>query len=106
MFMEMLIALIAILGMGALYAWLAYYLVRLISKKAFKRNLTKVEAIEILVWLVMVFFSIVMIMKQNWNLFLPMVLLLVSMINLRRTDWKYREMNDNGKPEHQGGGGL
>ncbi|MEO2204121.1 hypothetical protein ABGV42_10230 [Paenibacillus pabuli] len=104
--MEMLIALVAILGMGVFYAVLVYYLVRLISKKAFKLTLTKAEAIEILVWLAIVFFSIVMIIKQNWNLFLPVVLLLVSMVNLRRSNRKYREMNDNGKPEHQGGGGI
>lgn len=95
MFMEMLIALVAILGMGVFYAVLVYYLVRLISKKAFKHTLTKVEAIEILVWLAIVFFSIVMIIKQNWNLFLPVVLLLFSMVNLRRSNRKYREMENN-----------
>lgn len=95
MFMEMLIALVAILAMGVFYGVLVYYLVRLISKKAFKLTLTKVEAIEILVWLAIVFFGIVMIIKQNWNLFLPIVLLLVPMINLRRSNRKYREMENN-----------
>ncbi len=33
MFVEMLFALVAILGMGVFYAVLVYYLVRLISKK-------------------------------------------------------------------------
>ncbi|MGF9695509.1 MULTISPECIES: hypothetical protein [Paenibacillus] len=94
--MEMLIALIAILGMGVFYALLAYYLIRLISKKAFRRTITKVETIEILVWLAIVFFGIVMIVKQTWHLLLPVVLLLVSMINLRRSNRKYREMNNNG----------
>ncbi|MFK0521093.1 hypothetical protein ACINKY_02705 [Paenibacillus illinoisensis] len=95
MFKEMLIALVAILGMGVFYAVLVYYLVRLISKKAFKLTLTKAEAIEILVWLAIVFFSMVMIIKQNWNLFLPIVLLLVPMINLRRSNRKYREMENH-----------
>lgn len=95
MFMEMFIALIAILGMGVFYALLVYYLVCLISKKAFKYTLTKVETIEILVWLAIVFFSIVMIIKQNWNLFLPVVFLLFPMINLRRSNRKYREMENH-----------
>lgn len=95
MFMEMLIALVAILAMGVFYGVLVYYLVRLISKKAFKLTLTKVEAIEILVWLGIAFFGIVMIIKQNWNLFIPVVLLLVPMINLRRSNRKYREMENN-----------
>ncbi|WP_336779601.1 hypothetical protein [Paenibacillus illinoisensis] len=95
MFMEMFFALVAILGMGVFYAVLVYYLVRLISKKAFKLTLTKVEAIEILVWLAIVFFGVVMLIKQNWNLFLPIVLLLVPMINLRRSNRKYREMENH-----------
>ncbi len=95
MFMEMLIALVAILGMGVFYAVLVYYLVRLISKKAFKITLTRVEAIEILVWLAIVFFGVVMIIKQSWNLFLPIVLLLFPMVNLRRSNRKYREMENN-----------
>ncbi len=95
MFMEMLFALVAILGMGVFYAVLVYYLVRLISKKAFKITLTRVEAIEILVWLAIVFFGVVMIIKQNWNLFIPVVLLLVSMVNLRRSNRKYREMENH-----------
>nr|WP_154893614.1 hypothetical protein [Paenibacillus xylanexedens] len=93
--MEMLFALVAILGMGVFYAVLVYYLVRLISKKAFKITLTRVEAIEILVWLAIVFFGVVMIIKQNWNLFIPVVLLLVSMVNLRRSNRKYREMENH-----------
>ncbi|WP_337032267.1 hypothetical protein [Paenibacillus illinoisensis] len=93
--MEMLIALVAILGMGVFYAVLVYYLVRLISKKAFKITLTRVEAIEILVWLAIVFFGVVMIIKQSWNLFLPIVLLLFPMVNLRRSNRKYREMENN-----------
>ncbi|MGG4127863.1 hypothetical protein ABEW19_06320 [Paenibacillus illinoisensis] len=93
--MEMLFALVAILGMGVFYAVLVYYLVRLISKKAFKITLTRVEAIEILVWLAIVFFGVVMLIKQNWNLFLPVVLLLVSMVNLRRSNRKYREMENH-----------
>lgn len=95
MFMEMLIALVAILGMGVFYAVLVYYLVRLISKKAFKHTLTKAESIEILVWLGIAFFGIVMIIKQNWNLFILVVLLLVSMVNLRRSNRKYREMENH-----------
>lgn len=95
MFKEMLIALVAILAMSVFYAVLVYYLVRLISKKAFKLTLTKAESIEILVWLGIAFFGIVMIVKQNWNLFIPVVLLLVSMVNLRRSNRKYREMENH-----------
>lgn len=96
MFMEMLLALIAILGMVAFYCLIAYFLIRLISRKAFKRTLTKYETIEILVWVAMVFFAIVMIKNQSWNMLLPVVLLMVSMINLHRSNRKYREMNKEG----------
>ncbi|WP_413377403.1 hypothetical protein [Paenibacillus taichungensis] len=91
--MGMLMVLIAILGMGAFYCLIAYFLIRLISRKAFKRILTKYEAIEIVVWAAMVFFAIVMIKNQSWNMLLPVVLLMVSMINLRRSNRKYREMS-------------
>jgi amino acid transporter len=100
MFMEMLLVLIAILGMGAFYCLIAYFLIRLISRKAFKRTLTKYEAIEIVVWAAMVFFAIVIIKNQSWNMLLPVVLLMVSMINLRRSNRKYsgmsKEMNKEG----------
>lgn len=93
MFLEMLLILIAILGMGVFYCLIAYYLIRLISRKAFKRTLTKHEAIEILVWAAMVFFAIVMIKNQSWNIFLPIVLLMITMNNLRRSNRKYIEMS-------------
>jgi NhaP-type Na+/H+ or K+/H+ antiporter len=93
MFLGMLLILIAILGMGAFYCLIAYFLIRLISRKAFKRTLTKYEAIEILVLAAMVFFAIVMIKHQSWNIFLPIVLLMITMNNLRRSNRKYREMS-------------
>lgn len=96
MFLEMLLVLIAILGMGAFYCLIAYFLIRLISRKAFNRTLTKYETIEIVVWAAMVFFAIVMIKNQSWNMMLPVVLLMVSMINLRRSNRKYREMSKEG----------
>ena len=47
--------LVAILGMILFYSLIAYFLIRFISKKAFKLTLTKYEMMEIMTWLAVLF---------------------------------------------------
>lgn len=53
--MMMLIVALSLLGMVAFYSLIAYLLIRIISKKAFKVTLTKLEIIEIITWLSLIF---------------------------------------------------
>lgn len=88
-----LIILVAILGMILFYGLIAYFLVRFISKKAFKLRLTKYEMMEIMTWLAVLFITFMMIKTHSMNLLLPVVVLIIPLINLRRSNRKHREMN-------------
>ncbi|MCP1183516.1 hypothetical protein [Paenibacillus sp. 1781tsa1] len=88
-----LIILVAILGMILFYGLIAYFLVRFISKKAFKLTLTKYEMMEIITWLAVLFITFMMIKTRSMNLLLPVVLLLIPLINLRLSNRKHRELN-------------
>ncbi len=87
-----LIILVAILGMILFYGLIAYFLVRFISKKAFKLTLTKYEMMEIMTWLAVLFITFMMIKNGSINLLLPVVVLIIPLINLRRSNRKHREM--------------
>ncbi|KAA8754569.1 hypothetical protein FE296_10175 [Paenibacillus sp. UASWS1643] len=56
-----LIITVAILGMILFYSLIAYFLIRFISKKAFKLTLTKYEMMEIITWLAVLFITFMMI---------------------------------------------
>ncbi|MFX3649123.1 MAG: hypothetical protein ACE3K2_06870 [Paenibacillus sp.] len=88
-----LIILVAILGMTLFYSLIAYFLIRFISKKAFKLTLTRYEMMEIMTWLAVLFITFMMIKNGSINLLLPVVLLIIPLINLRRSNRKQREMN-------------
>lgn len=88
-----LIILVAILGMILFYGLIAYFLVRFISKKAFKLTLSKYEMMEIMTWLAVLFITFMMIKTSSINLLLPVVVLIIPLINLRRSNRKQREMN-------------
>ncbi|APO45138.1 hypothetical protein BS614_14740 [Paenibacillus xylanexedens] len=88
-----LIILVAILGMILFYSLIAYFLIRFISIKAFKLTLTKYEMMEIMTWLAVLFITFMMIKNGSINLLLPVVLLIIPLINLRRSNRKHREMN-------------
>ncbi|MEK3707647.1 hypothetical protein MKY87_26715 [Paenibacillus sp. FSL R7-0198] len=68
-------------------------MIRFISKKAFKLTLTKYEMMEIMTWLAVLFVTFMMIKNGSINLLLPVVLLIIPLINLRRSNRKHREMN-------------
>ncbi|UPK46173.1 hypothetical protein [Paenibacillus pabuli] len=82
---------LAILGMFAFYSLLAYFLIRLISKKGFKVTLTKYEILEIMTWLALIF--IVFYSIKSWSSFtiLPAVLLVITLKNMRISNRKHRE---------------
>lgn len=88
-----LIILVAILGMILFYSLIAYFLIRFISKKAFKLMLTKYEMMEIMTWLAVLFITFMMIKNGSVNLLLPVVLLIIPLINLRLSNRKHRELN-------------
>ncbi|WP_342572559.1 hypothetical protein MKY85_10740 [Paenibacillus sp. FSL R5-0749] len=88
-----LIILVALLGMILFYGLIAYFLIRFITKKAFKITLTKYEMMEIMTWLAVLFLTFMMIKTSSMNLLLPVVVLIIPLINLRRSNRKQREMN-------------
>ncbi|WP_339260390.1 hypothetical protein MKZ12_11020 [Paenibacillus sp. FSL R5-0713] len=88
-----LIILVALLGMILFYGLIAYFLIRFISKKAFKLTLTRYEMMEIMTWLAVLFLTFMMIKTSSMNLLLPVVVLIIPLINLRRSNRKQREMN-------------
>ncbi len=85
------LVLLAILGMVAFYSLIAYVLIRLISKKAFKVTLTKLEIMEMITWLALIFVAFSAIRSGSSSMFLPSVLLLVPLINMRISNRKQRE---------------
>ncbi|WP_336761191.1 hypothetical protein MHB43_11755 [Paenibacillus sp. FSL H8-0317] len=88
-----LIITVAILGMILFYSLIAYFLIRFISRKAFKLTLTKYEVTEIITWLAVLFITFMMIKTRSMNFLLPVVLLLIPLINLRLSNRKHRELN-------------
>ncbi|WP_264929398.1 hypothetical protein [Paenibacillus sp. LS1] len=88
-----LIITVAILGMILFYSLIAYFLIRFISRKAFKLTLTKYEMTEIMTWLAVLFIAFMMIKNGSINLLLPVIVLIIPLINLRRSNRKHREMN-------------
>ncbi|WFR61865.1 hypothetical protein P9222_26575 [Paenibacillus amylolyticus] len=84
---------VAILGMILFYSLIAYFVVRFISKKAFKLTLTTYEMVEIMTWLAVLFITFMMIKAHSMNLLLPIVVLFIPLINLRKSDRKQRDMN-------------
>ena len=88
-----LIITVAILGMILFYSLIAYFLIRFISRKAFKLTLTKYEVTEIITWLAVLFITFMMIKTRSMNLLLPVVLLLIPLVNLRLSNRKHRELN-------------
>ncbi|MCW3792250.1 hypothetical protein OM416_11690 [Paenibacillus sp. LS1] len=75
------------------YSLIAYFLIRFISRKAFKLTLTKYEMTEIMTWLAVLFIAFMMIKNGSINLLLPVIVLIIPLINLRRSNRKHREMN-------------
>ncbi|WP_017689243.1 hypothetical protein [Paenibacillus sp. PAMC 26794] len=88
-----LIIIVAILGMTLFYSLIAYFLIRFISRKAFKLTLTKYEMMEIMTWLAVLFITFMMIKNGSINLLLPVVVLIIPLINLRLSNRKHREPN-------------
>lgn len=88
-----LIITVAIVGMVLFYSFIAYFLIRFISRKAFKLTLTKYEVTEIMTWLAVLFITFMMIKTRSINLLLPVVLLLIPLVNLRLSNRKHRELN-------------
>ena len=89
--MMMLIVALSLLGMVAFYSLIAYLLIRIISKKAFKLTLTKLEIIEIITWLALIFFAFYAIRSGASSMFLPSVLLFITLMNMRISNRKQRE---------------
>ncbi|CAI6030174.1 hypothetical protein PAECIP112173_00603 [Paenibacillus sp. JJ-100] len=89
--MMMLLVALALLGMLAIYSLIAYFLIRIISKKAFKVTLTKLEIMETITWLALIFVAFSTIRSGSSSTFLPSVLLLVPLINMRISNRKERE---------------
>ncbi|PQP80128.1 hypothetical protein C0Q44_29330 [Paenibacillus sp. PCH8] len=94
--MMIFIAFVAIMGMVLFYSLLAYFLIRLISRKAFKLTLTKYEMTEIMTWLAVAFVVFSMIKTQSINLLMPAVFLIIPLVQLRRSNRKRREMINQG----------
>lgn len=86
-----LLVFLAILGMVAFYSSIAYFLIRLISKRAFKVMLTKLEIVEIISWLALIFVAFSSIRSGSSSTFLSCLILLVTSMNMRISNRKQRE---------------
>ncbi|WP_186322930.1 hypothetical protein [Paenibacillus silvae] len=82
---------LALLGMLAFYSLLAYFLIRLISKKGFKVTLTKYEILEIMTWLALIVIVFYNIKSWSTSTILPAVLLIIPLRNMRISNRKHRE---------------
>ena len=87
----LMLVFLAILGMVAFYSVIAYVLIRIISKKAFKVTLTKLEIMEIITWLTLIFIIFQGIRWGSSSTILPSVLLIAPLINMRISNRKQRE---------------
>ncbi len=89
--MMIIIVALSLLGMLAFYSLIAYVLIRFISKKSFKVKLTKLEIIEIKTWLALIFVAFYAIRSGSSSMFLPSVLLFITLMNMRISNRKQRE---------------
>ncbi len=89
--MMIIIVALSLLGMLAFYSLIAYVLIRFISKKAFKVTLTKLEIIEIITWVALIFVAFYTIRSGSSSMFLPSVLLFITLMNMRISNRKQRE---------------
>ena len=62
-------------------------------EKSIQAYLTRNEMMEIMTWLAVLFLTFMMIKTSSMNLLLPVVVLIIPLINLRRSNRKQREMN-------------
>lgn len=93
--MMMLLVALALLGMLAFYSLIAYFLIRIISKKAFKVVLSKMEILEVITWLALIFVVFSSIRTGAFSTFSPSALLLIPLINIRITNRKQRLLKKN-----------
>ncbi|MFE6073172.1 hypothetical protein ACFVQB_01720 [Paenibacillus sp. NPDC057886] len=77
-----LIVFFGIIGMVVFYSLVAYFLIRIISKKAFKRNLDRFQIIQIIILMAIVFIVIQSVRYQSWNMVLPSLGLLIPLLSL------------------------
>ncbi|WP_145046226.1 hypothetical protein [Paenibacillus xylanexedens] len=84
------IVLLGGIAMLVLCCVLVYFFISLVSRKGFKRVLQKHDIIEIMVWTGLILLSAMLIVQQSWFVLLPIVLLMMTMIKLRRTNRKLR----------------
>ncbi|MGC5771401.1 hypothetical protein [Paenibacillus pabuli] len=88
-----LIVFFAILGMAVFYSMVAYLLIRIISKKAFKRNLDRFQIIQIITLMAIVFSIIQSVRYQSWNMAFPALGLLIPLLSLNLSMRRRRESN-------------
>lgn len=89
-FLSGFIVLLGGIAMLVLCSVLVYFFISLVSRKGFKRALQKHDIIEIMVWTGLILLSVMLIVQQSWFVLLPIVLLMMTMIKLRRTNRKLR----------------
>ncbi|MCG7376989.1 hypothetical protein MH215_08275 [Paenibacillus sp. ACRSA] len=89
-FLSGFIVLLGGIAMLVLCSVLVYFFISLVSRKGFKRVLQKHDIIEIMVWTGLILLSVMLIVQQSWFVLLPIVLLMMTMIKLRRTHRKLR----------------
>lgn len=89
--MMMLLVALALLGMLAFYSLIAYVLIRIFSKRAFKVTLTKTEILEMMTWLALIWVVFSTIRSGSSSMILPSAMLLISLINMRISNRKQRE---------------
>ncbi|PYE52251.1 hypothetical protein HUB98_27720 [Paenibacillus barcinonensis] len=82
---------LALLGMFAFYSLLAYFLIRLISKKGFKVTLTKYEILEMMTWLALICIVVYSIKSWSSTTILPAIMLIIPLRNMRISNRKHRE---------------
>ncbi|MFC9707924.1 hypothetical protein ACFTRD_07180 [Paenibacillus sp. NPDC056933] len=88
-----LIVFFAIIGMAVFYSLVAYFLIRMISKKAFNRNLDGFQITQIIILMAIVFIVIQSIRYQSWNMAFPALGLLIPLLSLNVSMRRRRESN-------------
>jgi uncharacterized membrane protein YqgA involved in biofilm formation len=88
-----LIIFFAILGMAVFYSTIAYFLIRMISKKAFKRNLDRYQITQIIMLMAIGLMIIQSVRYQSWNMALPALGLLMPLLSLNVSMRRRRESN-------------
>ncbi|MEC0127910.1 hypothetical protein [Paenibacillus pabuli] len=77
-----LIVFFGVTGMIVFYSLVAYFLIRMVSKKAFKRNLDRFQITQIIILMAIVFIVIQSIRYQSWNMAFPALGLLIPLLSL------------------------